>query len=330
MNGAGDGAGATCLNCGATRLGAYCQECGQSGHIHRTLGAWWHDFTHGVLHIEGAVWRTLAMLVRHPGALTRRYIDGERRRFLSPLALYLFAVFLLYVTYSLFGGFAEVHAPTQETRAQLVAEQARVRDLTVVVQRKRAAAVAAKQDTREIDARLAKLRTSGAELAQAQAMLARVPLAQAPGEDGFRIDTPWHTLNEKLNHAIADPELLLFKMEANGYKFSWALIPLSLPFMWLLFAWRRDVRLFDHAVFVTYSLAFVSLLMAVMILWSAAGLPGVALMLLLFPVHLFVQLRGAYALGNAGAGVRTLAALASALAVLLLWMILLLLLGIAH
>ncbi|MFK3890047.1 DUF3667 domain-containing protein [Sphingomonas sp. NPDC079357] len=323
------GGGATCLNCGATRIGEYCHVCGQSGHIHRTLGAWWHDFTHGVLHIEGAVWRTIGMLLRHPGALTRRYIDGERRRFLSPLALYLFSVFLLYIAYSLFGGFANVNAPSGNPRAQLVAEQTRIADLGQTLRQQRAAAAGAGRDTRALDARIAKLATDARELEDARKIVDRMPDAS----DGVNesIHTGWHTFDEKLNHAIEDPELLLFKMEANGYKFSWALIPLSMPFMWLLFAWRRGAHLFDHAVFVTYSMSFVSLLITAMILWSSAlHLPGVALMMLLFPLHLFVQMRGAYGLGNGSAAVLTAAALVASLASLVIWVALLLLLGIAH
>src|SRR3546814_19142184 len=40
----------TCLNCGAELVGSYCHDCGQSGHVHRPLTAWWHDLVHGVLH----------------------------------------------------------------------------------------------------------------------------------------------------------------------------------------------------------------------------------------------------------------------------------------
>ena len=56
-----------------------------------------------MFHFEGKVWRTLPMLVAHPGSLTRRYIDGERARFVSPLALFLFFVFLMFATISSLG-----------------------------------------------------------------------------------------------------------------------------------------------------------------------------------------------------------------------------------
>ncbi|HEY0596427.1 DUF3667 domain-containing protein, partial [Sphingopyxis sp.] len=83
-HGAHDG---VCLNCGTKLVGAHCHACGQPGHIHRSLGAIWHDIAHGVLHFEGKIWRTLPLLAFRPGELTRRYIHGERMRFVSPLAL---------------------------------------------------------------------------------------------------------------------------------------------------------------------------------------------------------------------------------------------------
>ena len=40
------------------------------------------------------------MLAWRPGELTRRYIDGERARFVSPIALFLFSVFLMFAVLS--------------------------------------------------------------------------------------------------------------------------------------------------------------------------------------------------------------------------------------
>src|SRR3569832_1054154 len=93
-----------CLNCGAPLQGAYCHNCGQTAHVHRSLAAFWHDLAHGVLHFEGKIWRTLPMLAWRPGELTRRYIAGERARFVSPMALFLFSVFLMFAVFSLVGG----------------------------------------------------------------------------------------------------------------------------------------------------------------------------------------------------------------------------------
>src|SRR5687768_5527447 len=62
--------------------------------------------------------------------------------------------------------------------------------------------------------------------------------------------------------AKENPSLLFYKLQNNAYKFSWALIPISVPFVWVLFLHRRRYRAFkayDHTVFVTYSLAFMTL-----------------------------------------------------------------------
>ena len=41
--------GAACLNCGAVLVGSHCHACGQRGHVHKTLGAFFHDLFHGVV-----------------------------------------------------------------------------------------------------------------------------------------------------------------------------------------------------------------------------------------------------------------------------------------
>ncbi|KTW14736.1 DUF3667 domain-containing protein [Sphingomonas sanguinis] len=323
-----------CLNCGTALVGDYCHACGQSTHIHRTLGAWWHDFSHGVLHIEGQVWRTMAMLVTRPGELTRRYIAGERRRFLSPLALYLFSVFLLYVAYSVLGGFATFHAPdTKQAVAQIHTKAEKTEQRIAAIDRKRVEDLAARRDVAALDRERAQLVDRRQELEMASMALgggATSAEAHGGGHE-TQVITGWKTLDEKIDHAIRDPDFLIFKMEANGYKFSWALILLSMPFMGLIFLWKRGVAMFDHAVFVTYSLSFVSLLMVVMILWvKLAHLPGEALWLLAFPAHLFLQLRGAYGLGPLLGLLMTLVVTVMAGAVLLIWIIGLLALGMAH
>ena len=61
------------------------------------------DFVAGIVNFEGKFWRTLPMLAWCPGDLTRRYIAGERARFISPIALYLFSVFLMFAVLNLTG-----------------------------------------------------------------------------------------------------------------------------------------------------------------------------------------------------------------------------------
>src|SRR5205823_4347682 len=111
-----------CLNCGAALAGPFCSQCGQHAHVHRTLTAFFHDFAHGVLHFEGKIWRTLPLLAWKPGELTRRYIDGQRASFVSPIALFLFCVFLMFSVIGLtspsFSGKASADAASEIQRDQ--------------------------------------------------------------------------------------------------------------------------------------------------------------------------------------------------------------------
>jgi hypothetical protein len=126
-----------------------------------------------------------------------------------------------------------------------------------------------------------------------------------------------------------DPEFLLYKLKSNFYKFSWLLIPLSTPVVWLLFAWRRRFGLYDHAVFVTHSICFVTLLYTFIWILEGLGLPGswrLAAAGLIPPVHIYRQLRGAYELRPLSALWRTGALMALIPIILgafvyLLWMI---------
>ena len=97
-----DGRG-PCRNCAATLSGRYCSACGQKAVIHRTLAEFGHDIVHGVVHFDGKIWRTLPLLAWRPGELTRRYVHGERAKFVSPFALFLFSVFLMVAVFSWLG-----------------------------------------------------------------------------------------------------------------------------------------------------------------------------------------------------------------------------------
>jgi hypothetical protein len=119
-------------------------------------------------------------------------------------------------------------------------------------------------------------------------------------------------VNDQYRQAKRNPKLLAYKLQSSAYKFSWALIPITAPFVWLLFLHRaryRHYRLYDHIVFVTYSLAFMSLWAVFYTLLKVAGMLGfwAVIPFLVPPIHLYRQLRGAYRLGALSALWRTVA-----------------------
>ena len=111
-----------------------------------------------------------------------------------------------------------------------------------------------------------------------------------------KIDTGVPFIDNGLKKAFANPALVLYKLQANAYKFAWALIPLSLPFLWLLYPFSRRFHAYDHFVFVTYSISFMLLLFVVVRLLNLTIFGEVAtfLAMLYVPFHMYRQLRGAY------------------------------------
>ncbi|HMJ92510.1 MAG TPA: DUF3667 domain-containing protein [Allosphingosinicella sp.] len=301
---AGEGSGQAeghCLNCGTALVGPHCHACGQKGHIHRTLTAWWHDFLHAVLHLDGKLWHTLPLLAWRPGDLTRRYVLGERARFVSPLALFLFSVFLMFAVFSTVGGpiLTSDQRSAVEAAHDVEAEQKALSKKITDLEAQRAEAVREKKSTRALDVAVA------AGKAESRALAGATPGAKGqddgPGiieADG--VDLGW--FNAAYRKSKENPKLLIYKLQNNAYKFSWALIPISVPFVWLLFLHRRryrEYKVYDHTVFVTYSIAFMTLMVVFFSIATAIGLPNglaVIAITLIPPIHMFRQLRGAYAL----------------------------------
>ena len=107
-------------------------------------------------------------------------------------------------------------------------------------------------------------------------------------------------LTKTVAKKLKNPDLAFYKLQQTIYKFAFLLVPLSIPFVALMFLWKRGFTLYDHGVFVLYSLTFMSLLlMAVVVLATSIKGAGPAAGLvasLIVPVHMFAQLKGAYSL----------------------------------
>ncbi|MFN9746663.1 MAG: DUF3667 domain-containing protein [Betaproteobacteria bacterium] len=82
-----------CANCGepfADPPPAFCPACGQESRVRApTLGEFIQQFGGAYFSTEGALWRTLKLLLLKPGELTRQYLAGRRKHYVLPLRLYL-------------------------------------------------------------------------------------------------------------------------------------------------------------------------------------------------------------------------------------------------
>jgi hypothetical protein len=291
----------SCLNCGTPLSGAYCYACGQKAHVHRSVRAFLQDFLQGLFNFEGKIWHTLPMLAWRPGEMTRRYIAGERARFISPVALYLFTVFAMFAVLNLTGQLSPSHSakfPEQGLQTGITEDQADIAKLEA----QRKTDVAAGKDVASLDRRIAKKKE---DIADIQMILNGKAIAT--GDDRQSLPR-W--IRPFIRNARENPQLAATKAQDAASKFSWLLIPISVPFVWLLFPFSRRYNSYDHTVFVTYSLSFMMLLLIAGGVLAALGLGGVAgLLFFLPPFHMYRHLKGAYELGKFSALMRTTALL---------------------
>jgi hypothetical protein len=344
-----------CLNCGAQRVGAYCHACGQPGHISRRLSDVVLDFLNAFLNFDTKTWRTLPLLVVRPGTMTHAYIHGARARYVSPLAMFLFSIFVMFFVIQVVVESGETPTPDGPVAQRVLdvpSAEARVREAQAA--RDRAAADFEKASVEAAAARASgKPGTEGVatgiitgpqvqarqteealQAAKSRLLLAQSVARAAPqkesavninvegrpitaaSEDGrtwqdrlrenaesgeFKTNTGWPLLDRALKHAALNPDLALYKLQDTASQYTFLLVPISLPFIALLFVWKRGVTLFDHVVFSLYSLSFMSLLFITLGLASRLGdwaEPAIVTAALTVPpVHMFFHLGGAYGLG---------------------------------
>jgi hypothetical protein len=90
---AADAPADACLNCGEPfrpSCPRFCPACGQETNVKPPrIGEFLQQFGGAYFSTEGALWRTLKLLLFQPGELTRQYLSGRRKHYVLPLRLYL-------------------------------------------------------------------------------------------------------------------------------------------------------------------------------------------------------------------------------------------------
>lgn len=292
-----------CADCGTVTVGRFCHVCGNPAHVHRTLLHLGEELLHGVMHFDSRTWRTLPLLVFRPGRLTREWVMGKRSRYVSPLALFLFTVFVMFMAISYF---PSPKASVGEQRAVAAMKLSRLN-----TELANAEAKLAKASPEGRVAAMAALKAARGEVNSAKGDFTSLEehavrenwkeeLAKEAKSRDFKFNTGDKEMDKKLTEKLENPELALYKLQQAFYKFSFLLVPISIPFVALLFLWKQGFTLYDHGVFVLYSLTFMSLL--VMVVAGAARIGGLIEGLawvaapFIIPAHMYYQLQGAYGL----------------------------------
>ncbi len=283
IDAAGPSASATrsCADCGTVAPDRYCPACGQITSLDRTIGAMLHSLVHDVAHIDGKLWRTLPLLVFKPGILTRRYIEGQRTRYVGPNVIFLSSAFFMFLAFNLLPG-PEAHPACDLTEASALQRTGKT----------------VRENLQEIG--------PGVEAV----LPAPSPSGAAPSVVWLERHAPPGIIAQ-LNASLSNPEKLLMKVKQKAYKMGFLLVPLSLPALWLLVGRRRNVRLYDLTVFALYSIGFMSFLLMFIMLLAGIGLFAwplyVALLLTVPPAHFYLHLRDSFTLSPAEAIWRTAA-----------------------
>ena len=345
-----------CSDCGAETSGNFCANCGQPTHVHRSLLHLGEELLHGVMHFDARIWRTLPLLWLNPGRLTREWVEGKRTRYVSPLAIFLFTLFVMF--------FALSFAPHPESKTEGAEMAERIASQRVGLAEAEKALVQMRAESgAQPDPTMQMAINAGQKLVDdRRAALARLEIEQRDGRaDGLKpgswqagikdmatgesgetklkvmgkdAEKEGHGIGATVLKKLQNPDLAVYKLQQTMYKFAFLLVPLSIPFVALLFLWKRGFTLYDHGVFVLYSLTFMAMLLMLMVVSATiAGWLGgivITLGLLAVPVHVFAQMKGAYSLSWFSALWRTIALLVFCNIVVGLFVTAIVYLGLGH
>ncbi len=346
-----------CSDCGAQTSGNFCANCGQPTHVHRTLLHLGEELLHGVMHFDARIWRTLPLLWLNPGRLTREWVEGKRSRYVSPLAIFLFTLFVMFFALSFMPHPESKTGEGADMSERIAAQRQNLTEAETALAKVRADSSARPDSATQMAL------SAGQKLVQdRRAALTRLEVEQRDGRaDGLKPgswqasikdmatgeggETKLRVMGqdaEKGGHGVGatvlkklqNPDLALYKLQQTMYKFAFLLVPLSIPFVALLFLWKRGFTLYDHGVYVLYSLTFMAMLLMLMVLSATlAGWLGqivITLGVLAVPVHMFAQMKGAYSLSWFSALWRTTALLVFCNIVVGLFVTAIVYLGLGH
>ncbi|HYE46505.1 MAG TPA: DUF3667 domain-containing protein [Caulobacter sp.] len=273
---------APCLNCGTPLVGHYCHECGQQAHLHNKLKHLLHEFVEGIAHFDGRLWRTLPILALNPGRLSRAWIEGRRARYVAPLHVFLFAVFIMFTVPSFLPRGAD-ERPTINFNGVEAPKDPEARKAFFEAQRK--------------------------------AMEMQVD-PEAKGFDAF-VQNGVRSIMRFFGPKMDKQQYYSYKFKTLLYKLSFLFAPISMAILWLLLLYKRRFSLYDHGVVALYGLGFMAMLITIaeILPGPLAGLWTVFLFAFV-PIHAIRHLRQAYLMSWPGAlvvgalmGVLTLVAL---------------------
>lgn len=86
----------TCINCGNSFTGQYCNQCGQKIFTakDKTFKGILEEVLHFLTHFEGKFFKTMRTVILRPGRLSRDYCNGIRQRYYKPISFFLMLIII--------------------------------------------------------------------------------------------------------------------------------------------------------------------------------------------------------------------------------------------
>lgn len=318
-----------CLNCGTTVAGRYCQQCGQENIAgHMPFFALIKHFIYDIFHFDGKFFDTLKYLLFKPGYVPLQYAQGKRMRYLDPIRMYLFtsAVFFLVLFavagLSKMGNITGQQELTKANRFDVAsryhADSISVSDsglhpLQVLLDTSYAVITGFNNKFVPYDSIYPVQWTQEGKRYAARKIEATSPVTANAKWLDKSLEAKWKKYKQQFD---GDTNAMVRDfLDKLAHRFPYLLF-LSLPFfaaiLKLLYLRRKTFFYFDHAVFTLYHYIF-SFILLLLILgasklderfgWGVLSLL-VTLLVISWPVHLFVAMKRFYKQGWGRTGVK--------------------------
>lgn len=91
--------GYSCVRCGEELKGLYCYNCGEKRieSEDKKLNHFFEEAISSVFVADGKFFKTIKLLLTNPGELTKSFVIGIRKKYLSPLQLFFFANLVYFI-----------------------------------------------------------------------------------------------------------------------------------------------------------------------------------------------------------------------------------------
>lgn len=118
-----------CNNCGTTLMNHenFCPNCGQENHDKQASTVQLaNDFMEDYVGFDNKIVRSIIPLLINPGRMTVEFLDGKRKKYISPIRLFIFLTFIYFAVYLwLYSDWEgtitiEGHQPTGEQEEEFV------------------------------------------------------------------------------------------------------------------------------------------------------------------------------------------------------------------